>query len=131
MLKPKKRQDEQEQPPQQQNKPQDAASKPDVPSKLPPTQPLAAGEHSEPQTASTKPETSPAQDAGAVSAVKEQPQKLEEDKAPVSPVAPAPIAKDTASKPEPGSAVSADQEKPLPLPKTDGAADEAKTTGTN
>lgn len=131
MLKPKKRQDEQEQPPQQQNKPQDAASKPDVPPKLPPTQPLAAGEHSEPQTASTKPQTNPTQDAGAANAVKEQPQKLKEDKAPVSPVAPAPIAEDTATKPEPGSAVSADQEKPLPLPKTDGAANEAKTTGTS
>lgn len=131
MLKPKKREDEQEQPPQQQNKPQDAASKPDVPLKLPPTQPLAAGEHSEPQTALPKPETSPAQDAGAVSAAKEQPQKQEENKAPVSPVAPVPVAKDTVAKPEPGSAVSAEHEKPLPLPKTDGAAGEAKTTGTS
>lgn len=129
MLKPKKRQDEQEQAPQQQNKPQDAASKPDVPSKLPPTQPVAAGEHAEPQTTLPKPETSPVQDAGAVSTTKEQSQKLEEEKAPVSPVAPAPVAKDTVPKPEPGSAVSADHEKPLPLPKTDGAADEAKTTG--
>ena len=65
----------------------------------------------------------PAVVAGSEDATKEQVKKQDEDKAPVSPVAPAPVAKDEASKPEPVSAVSTEHDKPLPLPKTDGAND--------
>jgi hypothetical protein len=55
-----------------------------------------------------------------------------EDTAPVSPAEPTPVAKDglrTSS--DPVSAVSSDHDKPLPLPKTDGANDEVKPAGTN
>ena len=46
-----------------------------------------------------------------------------EDKAPVSPVGTAPVAKDEAPKSEPVSAVSAEHNKPVTPPKTDGAND--------
>jgi hypothetical protein len=130
MLKPKKRQDQQAQPAQKQNEQTDSASKPDVPPKLPPSHPLATGQHSEPQTALPKPGAASALDAGSEGAAKYQMQKQGEDKAPVLPVAPAPIAKDDAPKSKPVSAVSTGHEKPLPLPMTDGTNNEVKTTGT-
>lgn len=129
MLKPKKRQEQQEQPSQKQDEQKDSASKPDVPPKLPPTHPPATGQHSEPQVALPKPGAASAPDAGSEGAAKDQLQKQGEDKAPVSPAAPTPIAKDDAPKSEPVSAVSTDHDKPLPPPKTDGASDEVKAAG--
>lgn len=131
MLKPKKRQEQQEQPSQKQDEQKDSASKPDVPPKLPPTHQLATGQHSEPQVALLKPGAASAPDAGSEATAKDQLQKQDKDKAPVSPAAPAPIAKDDATKSDPISAVSTDHDKPLPLPKTDGANDEVKAAGTN
>jgi len=129
MLKPKKRQDQQAQPSQKPDEQNDSASKPDVPPKLPSTHPLATGQHSEPQTALPKPGAVSAPVAGSEGAAKDQVQKQGEDKAPVSPTAPVPIAKDDAPKSEPVSAISTDHDKPLPLPKIDGANDEIKTAG--
>ena len=50
---------------------------------------------------------------------KEQVKKDGEDKAPVSPVAPAPVAKDETPKSEPVSAVSTEHDKQPPLTDTD------------
>lgn len=133
MLRPKKRQSQQDEPDQKQDEQQNTAGKPDVPPKLPPTHPLATGQHSEPQVAVPKPEASSAPDAGSDGVAATQPsQKVGEDKAPVSPAGPTPVAKDDALKSEPVSAVSSEHDKPLPLPKTDGATDEVKAAaGTN
>lgn len=101
------------------------ANQPDVPSTIPPTHPLATGQHSEPQSALPQPEAAaaPAVVAGSEAVTKEQAKKEGEDKAPVSPVGPAPVAKDEAPKSEPVSAVSAEHNKPVTPPKTDGAND--------
>lgn len=120
----RRQQEQQAQQAQKQDEQTDGASKPDVPSTIPPTHPLATGQHSEPQTASPKPgAAAPAVVAGTEGVTegvtKEQVKKEGEDKAPVSPVAPAPVAKDEAPKSEPVSAVSAEHDKQPPLTKTD------------
>jgi hypothetical protein len=136
MLKSKKRQSQQDQQPyqKQEDQPDAATSRPDVPPKqLPPAHPLATGQHEEPLSAVSKSEAGAAPvtaSGGAVAA--EQLKRQSEDTAPVSPAEPAPVAKDgprTSS--DPVSAVSSDHDKPLPLPKTDGAGDEVKAAGTN
>jgi hypothetical protein len=150
MLKPKKQQDQQQQN-QQQNQQQkqqkqdeqyqhQQESKPDVPPKLPPThQPLATGQHSDKQAAVPLAGAGAggvAQDAGSSSianAVDAQYHKSaddgnsDNDKAPVSPVGPTPITKDNRTVSEPVSAMSADEDKPLPVPKME--ADKTETTG--
>lgn len=108
---------------QQQNEQTAAVSTPDVPPQLPPTHPLVTGQDSEPQNALPAPGNAAAPTAASEGAAKEQVKKQGEDKAPVSPVGPAPVAKDEAPKSEPVSAVSTEHDKPLPLPKTDGAND--------
>ena len=154
MLKPKKQQDYQDQQAQssqmqdeqhQQQQHSSSSNKPDVPPKLPPTHPLATGQHSDSQAAvplagagaATTPDTASSSIANAVN---EQYHKSADDQAPVSPVgAPAPISKDHRTVSEPVSAMSADEDKPLPIPKTEtetetsavtaGSADETETTG--
>ena len=130
LLRPNRRRRQQEQQAQaaqqQQDEQAEGASNPDVPSHLPPTHPLATGQHSEPQTALPMPgaaAAAPAVVAGSEAVTKEQAKKEGEDKAPVSPVGPAPVAKDEAPKSEPVSAVSAEHNKPVTPPKTDGAND--------
>jgi len=113
---------------QQQNEQTAAASTPDVPPQLPPTHPLATGQHSEPQNALPTPGNAAAPTAAGGGATQEQVKKQGEDKAPVSPATPAPVAKDEAPKSEPVSAVSTEHDKPLPLPKTEGA-NEVKAAG--
>ncbi|KAM0707926.1 hypothetical protein Q7P35_004575 [Cladosporium inversicolor] len=108
---------------QQQAQQTDAANTPNVPPQLPPTHPIATGQHSEPQNALPKPGDAAAPTAASEGATEEQVKKQGEDKAPVSPAAPAPVAKDEAPKSEPVSAISTEHDKPLPLPKTDGAND--------
>ena len=123
LLRPNRRRRQQEQQAQaaqqQQDEQAEGASNPDVPSHLPPTHPLATGQHSEPQTALPMPEAplatgqhsepqtaSPMPGAAAAPAVvessegdtKKQEKKEDEDKAPVSPVAPAHVAQDEAPK---------------------------------
>jgi hypothetical protein len=149
MLKPKKQQDQQNQQsqPSKQQQKQDEQhqqeSKPDVPPKLPPTHPLATGQHSDkqvavPLAAGTGVGAGAAQDAGSSSianAVDAQYHKSADDnndKAPVSPVGPTPISKDNRTVSEPVSAMSAEEDKPLPVPKTETApatADKTETTG--
>jgi hypothetical protein len=151
MLKPKKQQqDQQSQQPsqkqdEQQHQQESSTSKPDVPPKLPPTHPLATGQHSDKQVAvplagaGAGAGVGAAPDAGSSSiahAVNEQYHKSADDgntnKAPVSPVGPTPITKDNRTVSEPVSAVSADDEKPLPVPKTETApvtSDKVENTG--
>jgi hypothetical protein len=148
MLKPKKQQDQQNKQSQQsqaqkQDEQHQQESKPDVPPKLPPTHPLATGQHSDkqvavPLAAGTGVGAGAAQDAGSSSianAVDAQYHKSADDnndKAPVSPVGPTPISKDNRTVSEPVSAMSADEDKPLPVPKTETApvtADKTETTG--
>jgi hypothetical protein len=137
MLKSKKRQSTQDQQPyqkQQEDQPDAATSKPDVPPKqLPPTHPLATGQHEEPLSAVPKPESGSASVAasGGAVAVTEQLKRQSEDTAPVSPADPTPVAKDGPRTSDPVSAVSSDHDKPLPLLKTDGASDEVKAAGMN
>jgi hypothetical protein len=135
MLKSKKRQSTQDQQPyqKQEDQPDAATSRPDVPPKqLPPTHPLATGQHEEPLSAVPKPETGAAPVAAGGGAVAtEQLKRQSEDTAPVSPADPTPVAKDGPRTSDPVSAVSSDHDKPLPLPKTDGAADEVKPAGMN
>jgi type II secretory pathway pseudopilin PulG len=140
LLRPNRRRRQQEQQAQQEQQTQqqqqaqaaqtqteqiDSASRSDVPSTIPPTHPLATGQHSEPQTALPQPgaAAAPAVVAGSEDVAKEQAKKEGEDKAPVSPVAPGPVAKDEEPKSEPVSAVSAEHNKPVTPPKTDGAKD--------
>jgi hypothetical protein len=146
MLKPKKQQDQQNQQNQAAQHKQDEQhqqeSKPDVPPKLPPTHPLATGQHSDKQAAvplaGAGAGAGATQDAGSSSianAVDAQYHKSADDnndKAPVSPVGPTPISKDNRTVSEPVSAISADEDKPLPVPKTETApvtADKTETTG--
>jgi hypothetical protein len=151
MLKPKKQQDQQNQQSQpsqkqdeQQYQQQQQESKPDVPPKLPPTHPLATGQHSDKQAAvplagAGAGAGTAAPDAGSSSianAVNAQYHKSADDnntdKAPVSPVGPTPISKDDRTVSYPVSAMSADEDKPLPVPKTETApvtADKIETTG--
>ena len=152
MLKPKKQQDQQQQNQQQNQQSQQQKQdeqyqhqqegKPDVPPKLPPThQPLATGQHSDKQAAVPLAGAGAggvAQDAGSSSianAVDAQYHKSADDnndKAPVSPVGPTPITKDNRTVSEPVSAMSADEDKPLPVPKMEAAgvtADKTETTG--
>jgi hypothetical protein len=149
MLKPKKQQDQQDQQSQpsqkqdeqQQHQHQQQESKPDVPPKLPPTHPLATGQHSDKQAAvplAGAGAGAAAPDAGSSSianAVNEQYHKSADDntnKPPVSPVGPTPISKDDRTVSYPVSAMSADEDKPLPVPKTETApvtADKVETTG--
>jgi len=155
MLKPKKQQDQQQQNQQQNQQSQQQKQdeqyqhqqegKPDVPPKLPPThQPLATGQHSDKQAAVPLAGAGAggvAQDAGSSSianAVDAQYHKSaddgnnDDDKAPVSPVGPTPITKDNRTVSEPVSAMSADEDKPLPVPKMEAAgvtADKTETTG--
>ena len=150
MLKPKKQQDQQQNQPSQkqdeqhQQQKESSESKPDVPPKLPPTHPLATGQHSDKQAAVplAGAGAGAGQDAGSSSignAVNEQYYKSADDnnKAPVSPVGPPPIAKDNRTVSEPVSAMSVDEDKPLPVPKeketpavTESSANKAaETTG--
>jgi len=150
-----KQDEQQQQHPQQQEQEQESSNidKPDVPPKLPPTHPLSTGQHSDKQVAvplagaeagSTGSTGSGphARGSSIANAVNEQYYKSAEDgntnKAPVSPVEPTPISKDKRTVSEPVSAMSADEDKPLPVPKeketmvlTDGSlADQvAETTG--
>ena len=154
MLKPKKQQDQQNQQSQQPLQKQDEQhhqqqqqeSKPDVPPKLPPTHPLATGQHSDKQTAvplagagagagAAAPDAGSSSIANAVNAQyhKSADDNNTNDKAPVSPVGPTPISKDDRTVSLPVSAMSADEDKPLPVPKTEtapAAADKIETTGT-
>jgi hypothetical protein len=156
MLKPKKQQDQQQQNQQQNQQSQQSQqqkqdeqyqhqqeSKPDVPPKLPPThQPLATGQHSDKQAAVPLAGAGAggvAQDAGSSSianAVDAQYHKSaddgnnDDDKAPVSPVGPTPITKDNRTVSEPVSAISADENKPLPVPKMEAAPVTAGKTET-
>jgi len=151
MLKPKKQQDQHSQQPsqkqdEQHQHQQSDTSKPEVPPKLPPTHPLTTGQHPDQQTAVPLAGTgagagAAAPDAGSSSianAVDAQYHKSADDnennnKAPVSPVGPTPISKDNRTVSEPVSAMSADEEKPLPVPKTETAApvivEKTETTG--
>jgi hypothetical protein len=153
MLKPKKQQDQQNQQSQQPSQKQDEQhhqqqqqeSKPDVPPKLPPTHPLATGQHSDKQTAvplagagagagAAAPDAGSSSIANAVNAQyhKSADDNNTNDKAPVSPVGPTPISKDDRTVSLPVSAMSADEDKPLPVPKTEtapAAADKIETTG--
>ena len=142
LLRPNRRRRQQEQQAQaaqqQQDEQAEGASNPDVPPHLPPTHPLATGQHSEPQTAlpmpgaplatgqNSEPQTAlPMSEAAAAPAVvegsegdtKEQEKKEDEDKEPVSPVAPAPVAKDEAPKSTLDPAILAEQGKAPPPPK--------------
>lgn len=123
LLRPNRRRRQQEQQAQaaqqQQDEQAEGASNPDVPSHLPPTHPLATGQHSEPQTVSPMPEAAaaPAVVAGSEGDTKEQEKKEDEDKAPVSPVAPAPVAQDEAPKSTLDPAILAEQARPPPPPK--------------
>ena len=128
-LKGKKRKNKQAQPVKQQDEQIDSASKPAIPSNSPPTLPLVAGQHSEPQTALPKPGAAAAPIAGSEFAAKEQVLKQGEDKAPVSPAAQAPVAKAEALKSDSVSAISSEHGKPLELPKTGAANDEVNTAG--
>lgn len=108
-------------------------SKPDVPPKLPSTHPLSTGQHSDKQIAvplagaeAGSVDSAPhARGSSIANAVNEQFYKSAEDdsttnnnnKAPVSPVEPTPITKDKRTVSEPVSAMSADEDKPLPVPK--------------
>lgn len=156
MLKPKKQQDQQNQQSQQPSQKQDEQhhhqqqqeSKPDVPPKLPPTHPLATGQHSDKQTAvplagagagagagAAAPDAGSSSIANAVNAQyhKSADDNNTNDKAPVSPVGPTSISKDDRTVSLPVSAMSADEDKPLPVPKTEtapAAADKIETTGT-
>jgi hypothetical protein len=147
MLKPKKQQNQQNQQSQpsqkqdEQQHQQQQESKPDVPPKLPPTHPVATGQHSDKQAAvplAGAGTGAAAPDAGSSSianAVNEQYHKSADDntnKPPVSPVGPTPISKDDRTVSMPVSAMSADEDKPLPVPKTETApvtADKVETAG--
>lgn len=123
----KNRQDQQAPPPpppqkqdEQQQQQQQPADKPQVPPK--PEQQAASAAPVLPPTALVAETSRP----GSGSAGKEQPPSKAGDTSPVSPAEPTSSTPQDNSNSDPVSAISADQDKPLPLPKTDGAADEAK-----
>lgn len=121
----KKRQDQQAPPPppeKNDEQQQQQQSKPAVPPK-PEKQAAAAAP---PPVAAPDPNTSK---PGSASEVKEQPPKKSQDSSPVSPEEPASSTARDNSNSDPVSAISADQDKPLPPPKTDGTEDEAKPAG--